>query len=804
MKTKFILVILLLPGWSTAWAQPANDDCVNAIQLELANSEAEAVLVDGDTRGATASTTPSTVCSQSFYTDDVWYKFTTPSILPEGGIVIKAYFDNIVNPTDLPHVGMAVYAGCGFDEALVSCYVDDDPELNKTELPVACLMADQEYLVRIWSGGADSTTEGTFRIGVFAGPPIIHILWWETFGGGLEVNGWTTEGSCANADSNLNAGWKYLPDGLLDKGAYSFKGAGISSPTLCDGAVGVDSDYDDNWGIEGVFGTGPCPAPAQHILISPEIDASSWSSPNLTLSWNQAIRQYQSTYFFSFRTKDGEEDWSEWVDFQVNMEFTSNGDFNNTDVQRHLLSGASGHDLLQLRFIYNANYYVWGIDDVKIEGSLIPCYDLNIDRRNYAIAPFAISPSNQLYPFPASVYIKNNGTCSQQNAKVELTIMSLTTEDTVFIEEITVENISPGDTAFVLLPELIELPSNPEEYRGQYKLTLDSIPPPNPDYAVYNFYVGGNMFALEDRFTRSVAVANSVYDKGAPLSYAYGNYFRPSRTAAVQRIVWGVNNPAAMAGKTVQIYLLQWSDNNHNQIAEFSERKYVGLNDYTFQGNEGVNAEFETSLENFESPGNPVIMQGGLGYIAIVEYQAASENDPQFFMLASEARDYKGIQIASDSAYANGMIDMPYYFSVLGFSPDGNIANIDYEVKELDINDDRIFFGNDIVPLVRIIISHLDTMINTKDILPSSEKIAVFPNPAKAAINVKMDFTMQPQVVHLKLINSLGQIVLIRSLPLPSQNQIEIFDVSNLFAGSYHLQVETSEGQRMIPVGILH
>ncbi len=555
MKTKINLIILLLSSYSITWAQPANDDCANAFQLELANGEAEAILVDGDTRGATASATPSTVCSQTFYTDDVWYKFTTPSILPDGGIVIKAYFDNIVNPTDLPHVGMAIYEGCGFDEALVSCYVNDDPELNKTELPVACLQADQEYLVRIWSGGADSTTEGTFQIGVFAGPPITDILWWETFGGGLEANGWTTEGSCANADSNLNAGWKYLPDGLLDQGAYIFNGAAISSPTLCDGAVGVDSDYDDNGGIEENFGNGPCPAPSQHILISPEIDASSWSSHNLILHWNQTIRQFQSTYFFSFRTKDGEEDWSEWMDFQVNTEFASNGDFISADVQRHFMPGASGHDLLQLRFIYNANYYVWGIDDVKIEGMQIPCHDLTIDRRNYAIAPFAIYPSDQLYPFPASVYLKNNGTCSQQNAKVELTIKSLTTEDTVFKEEITIENISPGDRAYVLLPELVELPFYPDDYRVLYKLTLDSTnPPPNPDYVGFNFKIGGNTFALEDRFTRSVAVANSLYDKGAPLSYAYGNYFRPSRTAAVQGIVWGVNNPATMAGKTVQIY----------------------------------------------------------------------------------------------------------------------------------------------------------------------------------------------------------------------------------------------------------
>jgi hypothetical protein len=803
MKTKIIQIILLVSWWSNAWAQPANDDCANAFQLGFANSEAEAILGNGDTRGATASTSPSTVCSQTFYTDDVWYKFTTPSILPDGGIIIKAYFDNLANPTDLPHVGMAVYAGCGIDEVLVSCYVDDDPERNKTELHTTCLAADQEYLVRIWSGGADTTTEGTFRIGVFAGPPITHILWWETFGGGLEANGWTTEGSCANADSNLNAGWKYLPEGLLDQGAYLFDGAAISSPTLCDGAVGVDSDFDDNGGIEGNFGGGPCPAPAQHILISPVIDASAWPPFNLFLSWNQAIRQHQSTFIFSFRTRDGIEDWSDWIDFQVNTEFVSGGDFFNTDVQRHSLPGASGHDLLQLRFIYNANYYVWGIDDIRIMVNEY-CTDLSINPRKCAIAPFAILPTDQVYPFPGSAHVSNEGICTQPSSIIELTIEDLSTNEIVYSNEITNGALNPGDNFFSLFPTLVNFPSTTGEFKGVYSITTETEDErPYDNSFDFDFNLGGEVFALEDGFTRSVAVAEGVYDKGAPLSYAYGNYFRPFTTTCADRIVWGVNNPDDMKDYTVQVYLLEWSDLNQNQIAESNERKFVGFDDYTFSGNEGENAIIETSLENFESPGSPIMMEAGLGYIAIIEYQATSEDDPQLFLLASEARDYTGQQIASDSAFAQGLIEKPTYFSVLGFSPDGDISNIDYEVKELDPFDDRIFFGNDIVPLVRVVTNEKGCLDGLEK-LSTSEKISVFPNPANESMHVKLEFTKQHHGVQINLLNSLGQHLQTRTLDSPELNHTEKFDVRDLAAGSYHLQVETAEGQRTIPVIILH
>ncbi len=786
--------------WSaTAWAQPANDDCVNAFEMTFANNEAEAVLVDGDTRGALASSTPAAVCSQTFYTDDVWYKFTTPIDLPTNGVVIKAYFNNTVIPTDLPHVGMAVYASCDLDEVLVSCYVDDNPDLNKTELPSACLTAGQEYLVRIWSGGADATTEGTFKIGVFANTTADASLWWETFEGGIEANGWTTEGSCAVADSNINSGWKYLPTGLLDKGAYIFIGAAISSPTLCDGAVGVDSDFDDNGGIEGNFGGGPCPAPAQHILISPELNTSSWDAVGLSLSWNQALRQFQSTYFFSYRTKDGEEPWSEWVDFQVNTEFETNGDFTNTDVQRHFMSGAAGHDLLQVRFVYNANYYMWGIDDVKIVET--EANNIRVQSNFYAIAPWASIPENQVYPFGALADIRNAGASDQTNVVLNHTVIDSDTQEEIYNENLFYGTVVADSTYENRLnPELIVLPKVPANYTGTYTLTQNQVDFDSSDNVIsFNYNVGGNTFGLEDGFTRSVAVANSVYDPGAPLSFAYGNYFRPAEDAEVARIIWGVNNPEDMIDKTVQIYLLQWTDTNGDQIAESSERRFIGFSDYTFSGGEGANAILETTLENFDNPGDPIIMQGGFGYIAIVEYQASTADDPQFFILASEARSYGAQVLAMDTAVANGLADQHVYSSVLGFSPDGNIANIDYEVTELDVNDARIFFGHDIVPLVRVVV--LGT--NTVDPLPLDNAISAFPNPAVDMVQVKLEFSQPYSDVKLRLIDNLGRVVYYKALTQTITTHVEAVSVSDLSAGNYMLQVETVDGQRSIPVVVV-
>ena len=797
---RFFGLVAALVLWGTAaWAQPANDDCANAFEVIYSETEAGAVLTDGDSRGATASTTPTSVCSGSWYTDDTWYRFTTPTDLPANGIVVRVYFNNATNPTDVPAIGMAIYEGCDAGETPLACFSSDVPEDNRIELAGACLLPGQEYVVRVWSTGADATTEGTFRVAAFANGTADQSLWWETFAGGIEANGWFTEGTCAVADSNVNAGFEYLPTGLLDRGAYIFAGAAINSPTLCDGAVGVDSDYDDNGGVQGNFGGGPCPAPAQHFLVSPAIFSGEWNVAGLSLSWSQALRQFQSTYFFSYRTRDEGSAWNDWVDFQVNTEFETNGNFDNTNTQRHFMPGAAGHDSIQIRFVYNANYYMWGIDDVKIIET--EANNIRLQTNFYAIAPWATVPENQLYPFGALVDVYNAGASAQTNVNVRHTVVDNGSGSTVYDESLAYGTIGPDSLAENRLnPELIVLPNVAATYTQTYTATQDAEDfDPSDNVITHQFSVGGNTFGLEDGFTRSVAVANGVYDAGAPLSYAYGNYFFAVEDAEVESIIWGVNNPDDMAGQTVQIYLLQWTDTNGDQIAASSERRFISYADYTFQGDEGDNAIFETPVENFDDPGAPVIMKAGFGYMAIIEYQASSASDPQFFLLASEARNYNAQQLAMDSAFVNGISDMTAYFSVLGFSPDGIVSNIDYEVKELNVNDSRVFFGNDIVPLVRVVVKDITNVTD----LPSDQLISVFPNPAVESVQVKLDFTKSYENVMMRLVDNAGRIVFNKVLPNLPSSHIERISVKDLAPGSYNLLVATADVQRTIPVIVI-
>ncbi|HJW29424.1 MAG TPA: hypothetical protein VJ508_09240, partial [Saprospiraceae bacterium] len=400
------------------------------------------------------------------------FKFICPTDLPANGIRIKSYFNPDIDSTDLPAVGMALYENCDSTELPLICFSSNKPEDNFIDITSLCLMPDHSYFVRIWSTGITSSTEGTFKVGIFPVPDDAKKpVWWETFNGGLEKNGWTTEGTCAIADSNQNSGWVYIPTGLIDKGAYIFHGASLVSESICDGAVGVDSDFLDNFGDPNNAGSGPCPAPSQHILISPEINTSTWGGRSVYIQWDQAIRNYESTYYYSIRTRDEGGSWSDWKDYQINIEFVTNGNFISHNIQQHPLPGSQGHKFIQIRFIYNANYYLWAIDDVK----LIPAVANNDLAITFGgVTPWVSLPADQTFPYCTKIDLYNEGFTPQTHAKVANTIINTGTSDTIYQWHTSIDTIWPGQEISSLQQnELIEIPPIQGTYFSAYSATQD-------------------------------------------------------------------------------------------------------------------------------------------------------------------------------------------------------------------------------------------------------------------------------------------------------------------------------------------
>ena len=792
---RLLTLILLLAAWKLS-AQPANDDCTGAFNVVVSDFEENVVLTSGDTRGATASTVPTDVCSNLWSTDDIFFKFRTASVIPLEGLIIKAYFDKS-QPTDVPAVGMALYESCDSIQSPLLCFNSNDPADNHFEISGFCLESNHTYFIRVWSMDGDSSTEGTLRIGVYINRPKERILWWETFDGGIENNGWITYGTCSILDSSHNAFFSYLPDGIIDNGAYAVPGQAIHGVSFCDGAVGVDSDFNDNIGSPHIFGSGPCPTPGQKFLISPVIYSGDWNVRGLTLTWIQSLRQYQSDFFISYRFRNESDTWTNWIEREVNREFEINSALFEDNLQHYFLPGASGHDSIQIRFLYNDNYYFWAIDDVKLVET--KCNDGAIVPGKSAFVPFANIPADQVYPFVAGINIFNAGACQMKGTKLSLKIQDILTKALIYDEELIYDPIDPDFYAdYKFFPKPVDLPRHPADYLATYLLTFDSLDIfPDDNIVSYNFSVGGNVLSLENGKPGKFFTNASPY--GLPASYTFGNYFRPASNAKLDYVTWGVANPSDLTGEKVNINLIQWTDNNNDQIAQSSERNIIGHHTYTFSGLEMDTILINTIIQNENQTGAPIILEADKGYMVMIEYNSSTVYSPNLNLLASDLVDYTQLQLTMDAAFTLGHVSDRTYFSVYGFSFDGNISNIDYEVREINPDDTRIFPGNDVIPVVRITVSSPDT-VSTKSELSSDNQITIYPNPSSDEIHVKMQFKKPQQYGQLRLLNNLGQMVFSKTITTTFSDYVVLINVTALTIGNYMLQVETPDGQRSLPV----
>jgi len=801
--------------WSfTAWAQPANDLCSGAIPLTIGVDEASAIRLTGDTRNTTDGALDEIpVCSANFYRDDVWYSLTAPSDPYLHGYSIRV--DYAVSSTDIVDFGIALYYSCDADPANEPFYCGNN--FAGDFINTCPLTPDQTIYIRVWSAAGDATNwadgAGTFKISAYNrvvdDNQNFTVLWGDQpgegdFAGGL--NGWTAEGYvCGGGADSANALWAWtesgLPTWLFDFNYARHVVSPIKSKTFCNGSMIFDSGLLD-LGTTGNAGEGACPPDHEGVLISPVIDVSQFDVFGVSLIFNQSMQRWREGLHFIDYTTDG---GGTWESIEINSDYTflstepTTGKGLYNEQFRLRLPGVESASTLQFRFRFMGNYYWWIIDDVKLVET--EANNLIAQENFFAIPPWATIPSDQVYPYFAENDILNNGAAPQSNVTLNHTIKDANTGQEIYNETLNYGTIGPDSLAEnKIFPTPVVIPSFPGSYDGNYTVTQDQTDfDPADNMINFTFDVGGDYFAHETGINTNIAVDKTAYDEDAPLSWGYGNIFRPVVDVEVDRIQWASANPEEMLDLPVSLYLISWVDNNGDQIAQDIERKFVGTGEYTFNGTEIANELIETHLDNFESAGNPIIMKAGFNYIALLEYVANTSADPQFFISCSDQRDFRSTVLASDSAFVKGLGDHRIYMTALEFAPDGVLANIDIEVTDVSTTDMRTHFAENIVPAIRV----MKSTTKTVDQLPTADLIKVYPNPATDNISVKLEFEKPYDNVKIRLMDNLGRMVYQKELTQTVTNHIQSIRTSEFAAGNYLLQVETAEGQRSVPVVII-
>lgn len=635
MLKKISTIIIFSITALITFAQPANDDCSGAVVVNIGASEAASIPVSGTTVGATGSTSPTSVCSGSWFGDDVWYSFSIGAVVPQNGVTIK------VIPGTLGLLGMAVYTGCGASETPISCF-SQDGTLDSLSLPF--LQPNTTYFIRMWSGGGATTNSGTFDIIVYenyVNPNSIPdvVLWGNITGQGDFANG--LNGWVSNAITT-NDNWVWEADASANG---AFRTTTIVSPTASNGAALFDADF-----MTTSVNPNPVPPYPQHTaeLISPIIDCTNF--PALAVKFYQSYDALNGDCFFSYSI-DGGTNWTPLV--SINTDIAGNGTTPIPSVKRIPMPGASGSSQVQIKFTADMDFFNWIIDDVQLIE--IPGNDLKI--ANHAIAPNYAMPKFQTDTLRFMADILNIGANDQTNVTVNVSIAKDSDGSIVYSSSQNFGTVLTDDTLGNQLITGVYLPPNVvESYTGVYTITSDSMDANIGDNSItFTFEITDSVFSKVSGTARNITPAAST-------DWTYGCMYNVktgtttdncgnSIARTVNSVSFAVNNPADLIGESVTIFVEKpfsptniFDVNNNNQV-ENSERTIVGFGAYSFTGNETPNQYISVPIQDFNT-GGILQLQSNTPYIVAMNY--FSINNTQLRLSADQNINYATANFMAD------------------------------------------------------------------------------------------------------------------------------------------------------------
>lgn len=161
-----------------------------------------------------------------------------------------------------------------------------------------------------------------------------------------------------------NAYWTRTLTGT-SAGAYSNGTLTVSSPSQANGAALFDSDFMDNGGTQGAFGTGSSPSAQKGELISPRIDLTGYTDTALAISLYTVYRNFQITELsVSFSIDDGLT-WSSTVDYRQFIADQTAGQVNINFP--NVTAGVTNLTQCRIKLTFDGDYYFAVVDDISIK-----------------------------------------------------------------------------------------------------------------------------------------------------------------------------------------------------------------------------------------------------------------------------------------------------------------------------------------------------------------------------------------------------------------------------------------------------
>lgn len=609
----------------------------------------------------------------------------------------------------------------------------------------------------------------------------------STFNNG--VNGWTVVGvACGGGVSADSAKWVFCPNGALPtKGAYQGTGGVVNSPSKADGAMGFNSDYFDNGGVAGAFGTGKCPTPHAGYIQSPSLDCSGQSS--VELRFYQAIREFYADQRIDVSNDGG----VTWVGYPVNTDVVTNSAHINNQIAVNISKTAAGHSDVRLRFVYDirpsnaAGYYYWVVDDIQLWS--LPDNDLSIKNvyfcpNSYNTPEFAIKTDT--FQFIAD--IQNVGGKTQKNVIFKAEVLKGSA--VVYSDSMLVDSIAPGLQTTIANGSLLE-PNSDSSF------VLPKLWAPNLNADTATYYIRYSVYASNQADEKAsdntkqlpfkVSTFSYSKDDGRNISntspasttidhwsvgavYNIGNYtgditfrdvlFNCSRTSANGNLsTTSATLIVAEVNKALGSGLNLTDDTEEYGLAETSDFIARGINEIQF------NAKLADTLLI-----TPIDYTDGVSKVV-------AKNDTRYFVFVK---------------YGDRLTNHGY--SRNSYKNYNSGASLVYVDKWYTAG-----FGNTLQPVIRV---NLELKSANDDIDLPESVLKLYPTPADKEMTAEVNFDKTTEAT-ITIADYTGKILSMKDYDGLKNDKLQI-NTSDYTSGAYLMRIGTKEGTRTVKFVVQH
>lgn len=358
-----------------------------------------------------------------------------------------------------------------------------------------------------------------------------EVIWSEDFSGGL-LSGWSSfaQGNVAAWEFRGPSTTPNIEVGSRGSCVVGNLGEPIISPSAANGFMIFDSNWWDNPALpcsEANFGSGPAPGPHYATLTSPVIDLSTYGS--VALKFNQYLKRLTGEARVEVSI-----DGFNWYTVFINPELPNpTMPFDEQVIQ--ISNYVAYQPSVQIRFVFDAMYYYWQIDDVM----LLDTYDNDLAITGFGYGDFNLYdpshptgyefmeyskyPSSMAPDLKFSAKAANLGGSFQTDCRLHVDVLTHPA-GSVLHQATSVEGlyINPGETVDLRAGNYQMLQAS-GEYKLAYsvqQLELEEDQANNTDTTF--FYINDVQYARDRIFASAVYLGTPEL---ADIEYELGNVF---------------------------------------------------------------------------------------------------------------------------------------------------------------------------------------------------------------------------------------------------------------------------------------